>query len=71
MDLYKFKSHCLSFPLTITFQDFAMNAGEILQQVDGLTHDKLTYLLRAGYIKPKKIKRGSLYYNNFSEGDFF
>ena len=46
-----------------------MNTGEILQQVDGLTHDKLTYFVRAGYLKPKKIKRGSLNYNNFSEKD--
>lgn len=46
-----------------------MNAGEILERVDGLTHDKLTYFVRAGYIKPKKIKRGTLNYNNFSERD--
>jgi DNA-binding transcriptional MerR regulator len=44
-----------------------MNAGEIMQQVEGLTLDKLTYFVRAGYVKPEKIKRGSLYYNDFSQ----
>ncbi len=48
-----------------------MNAGDILQQVDGLTHDKLTYFVRAGYLNPKKIKRGSLNYNDFSDKDLF
>lgn len=46
-----------------------MNAGEILERVEGLTHDKLTYFVRAGYLRPKKIKRGSLNYNDFSEKD--
>ena len=48
---------------------FIMIAGEILEQVDGLTHDKLIYFVRAGYINPNKIKRGSLYYNDFSGRD--
>ena len=48
-----------------------MTAGEILEQVDGLTHDKLTYFVRAGYLNPKKIKRGSLNYNDFSDNDLF
>ena len=51
------------------FKGFNMNAGEILQQVDGLTNDKLTYFVRAGYLQPNKIKRGSLNYNDFSETD--
>ena len=46
-----------------------MIAGEILEQVDGLTHDKLTYFVRAGYLHPKKIQRGTLNYNDFSERD--
>ena len=46
-----------------------MNAGEILEQVDGLTHDKLTYFVRAGYLQPKKIQKGCLKYNNFSQND--
>ncbi len=46
-----------------------MNAGEILDHVDGLTHDKLTYFVRAGYLRPKKIQRGSLNYNDFTERD--
>ena len=48
-----------------------MNAGDILQQVDGLTHDKLTYFVRAGYLNPEKIERGSLNYNDFSDKDLF
>jgi len=48
-----------------------MYAGDILQQVDGLTHDKLTYFVRAGYLNPNKIERGSLNYNDFSEKDLF
>lgn len=48
-----------------------MNAGEILRQIDGLTHDKLTYFVRAGYLSPEKNERGSLNYNDFSEKDLF
>ncbi len=46
-----------------------MDAGEILAQVERLTHDKLTYFVRVGYIKPKKVKHGTLYYNEFSQQD--
>ena len=46
-----------------------MIAGQILEKVDGLTHDKLTYFVRAGYLQPKKVKRGTLDYNEFSEKD--
>jgi hypothetical protein len=46
-----------------------MNAGEVIQEVGGLTHDRLTYFVRAGYVRPRKTKRGSLYYNNFSRKD--
>lgn len=46
-----------------------MNAGEIIKQVDGLNHDKLTYFVRSGYVTPEKVKRGALYYNEFSEED--
>ena len=46
-----------------------MDAGEILAQVERLTHDKLTYFVRVGYIKPKKVKHGTLYYNEFSQKD--
>jgi len=48
-----------------------MTAGDIIEKVDGLTRDKLTYFVRAGYIKPKKVKRGTLYYNQFSQKDLF
>jgi len=34
-----------------------------------LSHDKLNYFVRAGYIEPKKVKKESLYYNDFSEED--
>ena len=44
------------FPILHHFKGFIMNAGDILQQVDGLTHDKLTYFVRAGYLNPKKLK---------------
>ena len=47
-----------------------MNAGDVIRQIEGLTHDKLTYFVRAGYVNPKKIKRGSLYFNEFSLEDF-
>jgi meiotically up-regulated gene 157 (Mug157) protein len=46
-----------------------MYAGGVLKRVDGLTYDRLTYFVRAGYVKPRKIKSQSLYYNDFSEED--
>lgn len=67
--MYLYKSKSWFVLLTINCIGLIMNAGEILEQVDGLTNDKLTYFVRAGYIQPKKIKRGSLNYNNFSEKD--
>ncbi len=51
------------------FFGYVMTAREILEQVDGLTHDKLTYFVRAGYLNPKKIERGSMRYSDFSEKD--
>jgi meiotically up-regulated gene 157 (Mug157) protein len=44
-------------------------AGEVLKRVHGLTIDRLTYFVRAGYVRPKRIKRKSLYFNDFSEKD--
>jgi hypothetical protein len=46
-----------------------MNAGDILSRVPGLTREKLSYYVRAGFVKPKKIRRGELDYNEFSEED--
>ena len=46
-----------------------MYAGGVLKRVDGLTYDKLIYFVRAGYVKPRKLKSQSLYYNDFSEED--
>jgi len=37
--------------------------------VEGLTYDKLIYFVRAGYIRLKKIKKQSLYYNDFPKED--
>lgn len=48
-----------------------MTAGNVLKLVNGLTRDKLSYFVRAGYVTPKKIKRGSLDQNLFSERDVF
>jgi len=46
-----------------------MNAGELLEYFKDLPRDKLTYFVRAGYLTPKKVKRGTLNYNEFSERD--
>jgi len=46
-----------------------MYAGGVLKRVRGLTYDKLTYFVRSGYVAPRKAKKGSLYYNDFSEED--
>jgi DNA-binding transcriptional MerR regulator len=46
-----------------------MYAGGVLKRVSGLTYDKLLYYVRAGYVEPKKVKKESLYYNDFSEED--
>ncbi|TET78344.1 hypothetical protein E3J38_08725 [candidate division TA06 bacterium] len=48
-----------------------MMAGEVLKLVKGLTRDKLSYFVRAGYVSPRKVKRGSLDQNQFSEKDAF
>ena len=44
-----------------------MYAGGVLKGVSGLTYDKLTYFVRAGFLEPKMVKKESLYYNDFSE----
>ena len=46
-----------------------MYAGGVLKRVEGLTYDRLKYFVRAGYVMPKKIRKKSLYYNDFSEAD--
>ncbi|MBN2514448.1 MAG: hypothetical protein JXC33_00275 [Deltaproteobacteria bacterium] len=46
-----------------------MTAGEIIENIEGLSRDRLTYSVRAGCVNPKKIKRRSLYFNEFSERD--
>jgi len=47
-----------------------MFAGEILDKVNGLTRDRLAYFIRGGYVKPRKIKHCTLFYNEFSKRDF-
>ena len=46
-----------------------MYAGGVLKRVSGLTYDRLKYFVRAGYVEPKKVKKESLYYSDFSEQD--
>ena len=46
-----------------------MYAGEVLKKVEGLTYDRLTYFVRAGYVRPRKIRSQSLYFNDFSAED--
>lgn len=46
-----------------------MYAGGVLKRISGLTYDKLKYFVRAGYVEPKKVKKESLYYSDFSEQD--
>jgi hypothetical protein len=46
-----------------------MYAGEALKRVHGLTNDKLIYFVRAGYVRPRKIKKKSLHFNDFPEKD--
>jgi hypothetical protein len=43
-----------------------MSAGGVLKRVKGLTHEKLIDFLRSGYIAPRKARKGSFYYNDFS-----
>lgn len=66
--MYKYKYVKVSIKHNLFIQDL-MDAGEILNNVDGLTIDRLTYFVRAGYVRPRKIKRGSLYFNEFSPAD--
>ena len=46
-----------------------MHTGKILKLIDGLTKDGLSYFVRAGYVKPKKIEVDNFYFNDFSEED--
>ncbi len=46
-----------------------MNTADILAHIDDLPRDKLTYFVRAGYVTAKKVRRGSLDYNEFSDYD--
>lgn len=46
-----------------------MYTGKVLKLIDGLTKDGLSYFVRAGYVKPKKIEVDNFYFNDFSEED--
>ena len=46
-----------------------MYAGKVLKLIDGLTKDGLSYFVRAGFVKPKKIVVDNFYLNDFSEED--
>jgi hypothetical protein len=46
-----------------------MYTGEVLKLIDGLTKDGLSYFVRAGFVKPKKIEVDNFYFNDFSEED--
>jgi hypothetical protein len=46
-----------------------MYAGGVIKRVNGLTYDKLAYFVRSGYVAPRKAKKGTLYYYDFSEDD--
>jgi len=42
-----------------------MYAGGVLKRINGLTYDRLTYFVRAGYVKPKKIITPAIEHVNF------
>lgn len=46
-----------------------MYTGEVLKTVKGLTKDRLSYFVRAGYVKPKKVEVDHFYLYDFSEKD--
>ena len=46
-----------------------MYTVEVLKLVDGLTKDRLSYFIREGYVKPKKIEVDNFLLNDFSEED--
>jgi hypothetical protein len=46
-----------------------MYTVEVLRLIDGLTKDRLSYFIREGYVRPKKIEVDSFLLNDFSEED--
>jgi hypothetical protein len=46
-----------------------MYTVEVLKLIDGLTKDRLSYFIREGYVKPKKIEVDNFLLNDFSEED--
>lgn len=46
-----------------------MYTGEVLKTVKGLTKDRLSYFVRAGYVKPKKVEVDHFCLYDFSEKD--
>lgn len=48
-----------------------MNAGEVLQNVNGLTFENLARLVQSGLIRPKRGQWNSLVDAEFSNRDLF
>ena len=46
-----------------------MKPNEVLERVPSLGREQLSYYAQAGYISPKKHKRGKNEYNDYSEND--
>ena len=46
-----------------------MYTVEVLKLIDGLTKDRLSYFIREGYVKPKRIEVDNFLLNDFSEED--
>lgn len=46
-----------------------MRISEILDQVEGLTKNKLLYWVRKGYLQPKKVQKEKIEWNDFDEHD--
>lgn len=40
-----------------------------MKNVPGLSREQLSYYVKAGYVKPKTMRRGKYDYNDYSEND--
>lgn len=52
------------------YSGLIMVPQEVIENIPGLTREKLSYYVNKGYINPEKEKRGSNYFNVFSKEDF-
>ena len=46
-----------------------MTPKDIIEKIDGLTRDQLSYFVRMSYVNPRKYTRGKNEYCEFSKGD--